>query len=32
MLYQTFDIENNKLVMRTRNIKGEVRDELVIEK
>jgi acid phosphatase type 7 len=32
MLYQTFDINDDKLVMRTRNIEGEVRDELVIEK
>jgi acid phosphatase type 7 len=32
MLYQTFDIDDDKLVIRARNIDGEIRDELVIEK
>ena len=32
MLYQTFDINDNKLVMRAMNIDGEIKDELVIEK
>ena len=31
-LYQTFDIDNKKLVYRSLNIKGEVRDELVVQK
>lgn len=31
-LYQIFDISGDKLVMRTMNIDGDVRDELVIEK
>ena len=31
-LYQTFDIDNKKLVYRALNIKGDVRDELMIEK
>ncbi|MFH1742352.1 MAG: metallophosphoesterase family protein [bacterium] len=31
-LYQTFDIDGNRLVMRTYNMNGDVRDELVIEK
>jgi acid phosphatase type 7 len=32
MLYQTFDIDDDKLVIRARNIDGEIRDELVIKK
>ena len=31
-LYQTFDIDNKKLVYRSLNIEGEVKDELIIQK
>lgn len=31
-LYQTFDIDGNRLVMRAHNLQGEIRDEFAIQK